>query len=69
MTFKIQAQITMTKDLTIEAEGLTDALNKAQEMMQGEMDLNGFTASDMRYRVMSHAIGDSGLVETNGEGQ
>ena len=63
MIFKIQANIVMSKDLTIEAENLSEAMQKAQEQMQGKLNLKEFTPSDLTYRLVSHAIGDHGLVE------
>ena len=35
MEFKLRANVVMSKNLTVEADNLNDAVKKAQEMMSG----------------------------------
>ena len=49
MEFKIRANIVMSKELTIEAENLKDAMDKAQEMMTEPIPYKELTPMKVYY--------------------
>ena len=57
MEFKIRANIIMYKELSIEADNLSDALDKAQEIMAGPQNMKDFKSSKVQYDVLNYAIG------------
>ncbi len=61
--FKIQANITYTRDLNIEADNFSEALDKAKEMMEQPFPKSELTPQGVTFSLLSHAIGDNGLVE------
>ena len=65
MNFKLRANITFTRDLDIEADSITDALDMAKQTMQGKQPVSELTFKGVTFEVLSHAIGDEGLVELN----
>ena len=63
MTFKVRANLTFSKDLTIEADTLSDAMEQARQQMQGKIPASELTFKDVNFHLVSHAIGDHGLEE------
>ena len=53
MEFKLRANIVMSKELTIEAEHLAEALEKAQAMMTEPVPMKELTTRDMYFDVLS----------------
>jgi hypothetical protein len=53
MEFKLRANIVMSKELTIEAEHLAEALEKAQAMMTEPVSMKELTTRDMYFDVLS----------------
>lgn len=64
MQFKVRADVTLSKVLTIEADNLGEAMDKARQQMQGRINTDELEFSDLAFELLSHAIGDEGLVET-----
>ena len=56
MEFKIQANIIMSKELSIEADNLSDAMDKAQEMMASPQNMKEFKPSNVQYEVLNYAV-------------
>ena len=65
MTFKVRANLIFSKDLSIEADNLSDALEQAHQQMQGKIPVSELTFRDMSFHLLSHAIGDHGVEETD----
>ena len=63
MEFKIRANVIFSKDLTIEADNLKDAFDRAQEIAQGGFTRSELTLRDVNFELLSHAVGGAGLVE------
>ena len=63
MKFKLRANITFTRDLDIEADNFSDALDMAKQQMDGKVPMSELTFKGVTFEVLSHAIGDEGLVE------
>lgn len=63
MKFKIRANLTFSKDLTIEADNLSNALEQARRQMQGKIPIRELAFKDVNFEFLSHAIGDHGLEE------
>ena len=57
MEFKIRADIIMSKELSIEADNLADAMDKAEEIMDGPLNMKDFKPSKIQYEVLNYAIG------------
>ena len=57
MEFKIRANVILSKDLTIEADDLGRAMDKAQEMMAGPQNMKDFKPSKVQYEVLNYAVG------------
>lgn len=57
MEFKIRANIIMSKDLSIEADNLIDAMDKAQKLMAGPQNIKDFKPSKVQYEVLNYAVG------------
>ena len=53
MEFKLRANIVMSKEFTVEAEHLPEALEKAQAMMAGPIRMKEFKTSDVYFDVLS----------------
>jgi hypothetical protein len=53
MEFKLRANIVMSKELTIEAEHLAEALEKAQAMMTEPVSMKELTTRDTYFDVLS----------------
>lgn len=53
MEFKIKANITMSKVLTIEAEDLGVAMEKAQQLMREKISIKDLTPSDLTYELLT----------------
>ena len=53
MEFKIKANITMSKVLTIEAEDLGVAMDKAQQLMGEKISIKEFTPSGLTYELLT----------------
>ena len=53
MEFKLRANIVMSKELTIEAEHLAEALEKAQAMMAEPVPMKELTTREMYFDVLS----------------
>ena len=62
MKFKLRANITFTRDLDIEADNFSDALDMAKQQMEGRQPMSELTFKGVSFEVLSHAIGDYGLV-------
>lgn len=56
MEFKIKANITMSKVLTIEAEDIGAAMDKAQQLMSEKISLKELTPSGLTYELISPKI-------------
>ena len=56
MEFRIQANIIMSKELSIEADNLSDAMDKAQEMMASPQNMKEFKPSNVQYEVLNYAV-------------
>ena len=57
MEFKLRANIIMSKELSIEANDLKEAMDKAQQMMiQGDLKLNDFKPSSMNYEALNITV-------------
>lgn len=63
MNFKLRANITFTRDLDIEADNFSDALDMDKQQMEGRQPMSELTFKGVSFEVLSHAIGDYGLVE------
>ena len=63
MEFKIRANFIFSKDLTIEADNLKDAIDRAQETAQGGFARKELTLRDVNFELLSHAVGGEGMVE------
>ena len=64
MEFKIRADITLSKELTIEADHLGEAMEKArQQMLDSKIPYSELKFHNLTFELLSHAIGDKGLVE------
>ena len=61
MEFNIGANLILSKDLTIEADSLSDAIEQAQQQMGGKIPFSELTFRDVKFELLSHAIGDRGL--------
>lgn len=57
MEFKIRANIVMSKELSIEADNLSDAMDKAQEIMAGPQNMKEFKPSKVQFEVLNYTIG------------
>ncbi len=57
MEFKIRANIVMSKELSIEADNLSDAMDKAQEIMAGPQNMKEFKPSKVQYEVLNYTVG------------
>ena len=53
MEFKLRANIVMSKELTIEAEHLAEALEKARSMMAEPVPMKEVTTREMYFDVLS----------------
>lgn len=53
MEFKLRANIVMSKELTVEAEHLGEALKKAEEMMAGPISMKELKTSKVYFDVLS----------------
>ena len=53
MEFKLRANIVMSKELTIEAEHLGEAMKKAEEMMAGPISMKELKTSKVYFDVLS----------------
>ena len=53
MEFKLRANIVMSKELTIEAEHLAEALEKARSMMGEPVPMKELTTREMYFDVLS----------------
>ena len=53
MEFKLRANIVMSKELTIEAEHLAEALEKARVMVAEPLPMKELTTRDMYFDVLS----------------
>lgn len=53
MEYKIKANITMSKVLTIEAEDLGKAMEKAQQMMGEKISIKELTPSGLTFELLS----------------
>lgn len=53
MEFKLKANIVMSKDLTLEANHLTEALEKARAMMMESVPMKELTTREMYFDVLS----------------
>ena len=53
MEFKLRANIVMSKELTIEAEHLGEAMKKAEEMMAGPISMKELKTSNVYFDVLS----------------
>lgn len=56
MEFKIQANIIMSKELSIEADNLSEAMDKAQKVMAGPQNMKEFKPSKVQYEVLNYAV-------------
>ena len=52
-----RADIIMSKELSIEAENLSDAMDQAKEMMAGPQKIEDFKLSKVQYELLNFAIG------------
>ena len=57
MEFKIRANIVMSKEPSIEADNLSDAMDKAQEIMAGPQNMKEFKPSKVQYEVLNYTVG------------
>jgi hypothetical protein len=57
MEFKIRANIVMSKELSIEADNLSDAMDKAQEIMAGPQNIKEFKPSKVQFEVLNYTVG------------
>ena len=57
MEFKIRANIVMSKELSIEADNLSDAMDKAKEIMAGPQNMKEFKPSKVQFEVLNFAVG------------
>lgn len=57
MEFKIRANIVMSKELSIEADNLSDAMDKAQEIMAGPQNKKEFKPSKVQFEVLNYTVG------------
>jgi hypothetical protein len=57
MEFKIRANIVMSKELSIEADNLSDAMDKAQEIMAGPQNMKEFKPSKVQFEVLNYTVG------------
>lgn len=57
MEFLFRADIIMSKELSIEAENLSDAMDQAKEMMAGPQKIEDFKLSKVQYELLNFAIG------------
>ena len=57
MEFKIRANIVMSKELSIEADNLSDAMDKAQEIMAGTQNMKEFKPSKVQFEVLNYTVG------------
>ncbi|MCR5850651.1 MAG: hypothetical protein K6G92_08055 [Bacteroidaceae bacterium] len=46
----------MSKELSIEADNLSDAMDKAQKMMAGPQNMKLFKPSKVQYEVLNYAV-------------
>ena len=53
MEFKLRANIVMSKELTIEAEHLGEAMKKAEDMMAGPISMKELKTSNVYFDVLS----------------
>lgn len=53
MEYKLRTNIVMSKELTIEAEHLEEALGKAQTMMAEPVSMKELTTREMYFDVLS----------------
>ena len=53
MEFKFRANIVMSKELTVEANDLAEAMEKAQAMMAEPAPMKEFTRREMYFDVLS----------------
>ena len=53
MEFKLRANIVMSKELTVEAEHLDEAMKKAEEMMAGPISMKELKTSKVYFDVLS----------------
>ena len=67
MEFKIRAYIRYSRDLTIEANDIKEAVDKANEMMQGKIPAREVKFEDVTFKLMSHALDNYTLVPIEGE--
>ena len=57
MEFKIRANIVMSKEPSIEADNLSDAMDKAQEILAGPQNMKEFKPSKVQYEVLNYTVG------------
>ena len=63
MEFKIRANFIFSKDLTIEADNMAVAFDKAQELINEGIRYKELTFRDVKFELLSHAVGGEGIVE------
>ena len=62
--FKLRANIIYSRDLDIEADNITEAIDKAKQLMEEPSSTNELKPQGVTFSLLSHAIGDEGLVKT-----
>ena len=63
MEFKIRANFVFSKDYTIEADNLGEAIDKVQAQVNEGVTRKELTLRNVNCELLSHAVGDNGLVE------
>lgn len=63
MEFKIRANFVFSKDYTIEADNLGEAIDKVQAQVNEGVTRKELTLRNVNFELLSHAVGDNGLVE------
>ena len=54
MEFKLRANVVMSKNLTVEADNLNDAVKKAQEMMSGPISQKELKITNLYFDEIGH---------------
>ena len=68
MEFKIRANFVFSKDYTIEAGDLGEAIDKVQAMVNEGVTRKELTLSNVNFELLSHAVGGEGLEEIKPKG-
>ena len=53
MEFKLRANLVMSKELTVEAGDMMEAMDKAQEIMSGPIRYKDLTVTQLYYDMLS----------------